>query len=55
MHELGSIGHSFPGEGRVEELGCSLRGANRYRDGRYLRSSDAVALPKGHLTNERCI
>ena len=43
------LGRPLPSEGRVGELGCSLRGANRYRDGRYSRSSDPVALPEGQL------
>ncbi len=44
------IGHRIPSERRVDELGCSLRGANRNCDGPYSRSSDPVAPPEGHLS-----
>ena len=52
-HGLVGFGRSLPGEGRVDKLGCSLRGANRGRDGSDPRSNDPVALPESHLTN-RC-
>ncbi len=53
LHGSVGVGHSFPGEGRVDELGCSLRGANRSCDRRYSGSSDPVALPQSQLTS-RC-
>ena len=47
------VGRSLPGEGRVDKLGCALRGANRNRDGPDSGAGSPPTPPRRHLTS-RC-
>ena len=54
-HGVVGIGHSLPSERRMDELGCSLRGANMHCDRWFAWSTGPVALPQSDITNRQSI